>query len=161
MACLLMPSWDHPTRGLLSNARSWDEYRQSSHFRQLSFWINMTMRVVMHRLWASGAGTQLQIVISSQLELCWSLPYPPRAMSPSIDAPSTAFYPSENPQHPFNRTWRGTKQDSIRLDGIPKFDDPFAEREWIKVYVAWNHRTYPLFIIFRNIWLVRFDYGGN
>jgi hypothetical protein len=46
---------------------------------------------------------------------------------------STFSYPSEQPEHPFNKIWRGDKPGSVRLDGVPKFDDPYLEREWIKV----------------------------
>lgn len=59
------------------------------------------------------------------------------SMSPSIDIGTPAsFHPSEHPEHPFNKLWRGDKQRTVSLDGIPKFDDPFAEREWIKEHMA-------------------------
>jgi len=65
-------------------------------------------------------------------------------MSPSIDTPKhqshhTSVHPSdslENPDHPFNKAWRGDKQGNVRLNGIPKFTNPLAEREWIKEHLA-------------------------
>jgi hypothetical protein len=63
-------------------------------------------------------------------------------MSPSGDIPSainghskpaSAHVDLQNPEHPFNKVWRGDKQGTVRLESIPKFDDPYAEREWIKV----------------------------
>ena len=34
----------------------------------------------------------------------------------------------------FNRIWRGDKQGTVRLDGIPSFESPYyEEREWNKV----------------------------
>ncbi|KNZ77905.1 Meiotically up-regulated gene 14 protein [Termitomyces sp. J132] len=32
--------------------------------------------------------------------------------------------------------WRGSKDGSIRLKPMPKFEDPYAEREWIKAHLA-------------------------
>jgi hypothetical protein len=62
-------------------------------------------------------------------------------MSPSIDAPKAqsrhatmiTTSDSNHPDHPFNKGWRGNKQGTVRLEGIPKFADPLEEREWIKV----------------------------
>ena len=35
---------------------------------------------------------------------------------------------------PIDRTWRGNKAGTITMDQrIPKFEDPYEEREWIKV----------------------------
>jgi hypothetical protein len=59
-------------------------------------------------------------------------------MSPSGDIPingKPVATDVQQPDHPFNKIWRGNKQGTIRLDGIPKFDDPYAEREWVKVSV--------------------------
>jgi hypothetical protein len=63
-------------------------------------------------------------------------------MSPSGDIPTStngnvkpAAAELQNSDHPFNKIWRGNKQGTVRLDGIPKFDDPYAEREWVKVSV--------------------------
>jgi len=59
-------------------------------------------------------------------------------MSPSADIPANGQPASKDfdIQHPFNRIWRGNKQGTVRLDGIPMFDDPYAEREWIKGHMA-------------------------
>ncbi|KAF8228121.1 arad-like aldolase/epimerase [Tricholoma matsutake] len=66
-------------------------------------------------------------------------------MSPSGDIPSItngkpADTDTQNPDHPFNKLWRGNKQGTVRLDGIPKFHDPYAEREWIKEHMAATFR---------------------
>ena len=38
---------------------------------------------------------------------------------------------------PIDRTWRGNKAGTITMDQrIPKFEDPYEEREWIKVCSA-------------------------
>ncbi|KAF5367359.1 hypothetical protein D9615_010271 [Tricholomella constricta] len=60
-------------------------------------------------------------------------------MSPSADPVSFKNTPADylgDPTHPFNKVWRGSKDGSVRLDGIPAFDDPYAEREWIKAHMA-------------------------
>ena len=42
--------------------------------------------------------------------------------------------PFKRPSHEnFNRIWQGDKQGTIRLDGIPSFENPYEEREWVKV----------------------------
>jgi len=42
--------------------------------------------------------------------------------------------PKQNtPGRPLDRTWRGDKAGKVVLNGIPKFDSPYDEREWIKV----------------------------
>jgi len=63
-------------------------------------------------------------------------------MSPSGDIPSSNGKSAdlEHPDHPFNRVWRGNKQGTVRLNSIPKFDDPYAEREWIKEHMAATFR---------------------
>jgi hypothetical protein len=72
-------------------------------------------------------------------------------MSPSVDAVKPKDAP-EDGTHPlkqvntqanqqddpelaiFNKAWRGSEDGtSVRLDSIPKFEDPYEEREWIKV----------------------------
>ncbi|KAH0579576.1 Meiotically up-regulated gene 14 protein [Termitomyces sp. J132] len=56
-------------------------------------------------------------------------------MSPSADS----VPPKSNgldPNNPFNKIWRGSKDGSIALKPMPKFDDPYAEREWIKAHLA-------------------------
>lgn len=84
------------------------------------------------------------------------------SMSPSIDIGTPAsFHPSEHPEHPFNKLWRGDKQRTVSLDGIPKFDDPFAEREWIKVSNLERCRELLFHSLFRNIWLLRFVCGES
>ncbi|RDB18235.1 Meiotically up-regulated gene 14 protein [Hypsizygus marmoreus] len=60
-------------------------------------------------------------------------------MSPSVDTVTSkhdAPQPLSDPQHPFNKVWRGNKEGTIRLNGIPSFTDPYAEREWIKEHMA-------------------------
>ncbi|KAF8063970.1 arad-like aldolase/epimerase [Lyophyllum atratum] len=61
-------------------------------------------------------------------------------MSPSADPVTSEMHgPTDylgNPKHPFSKTWRGSEDGAVRLDGIPKFDDLYAEREWIKEHMA-------------------------
>lgn len=61
-------------------------------------------------------------------------------MSPSVDAVQsgnpTLGHPLDQPNHPFNKIWRGSKDGSVGLRGIPRFEDPYEEREWIKVCSA-------------------------
>jgi hypothetical protein len=62
-------------------------------------------------------------------------------MSPSVDAPKfqsnhtvvQQSVPLDHPDHPSNKLWRGDKQGNVRMNRTPQFDDPYAEREWIKV----------------------------
>ncbi|KAG6900195.1 hypothetical protein C0993_001711 [Termitomyces sp. T159_Od127] len=56
-------------------------------------------------------------------------------MSPSAEPVSTA-YNGLDPKHPFNKLWRGSKDGSVKLEPMPKFVDPYAEREWIKAHLA-------------------------
>ncbi|KAG6914766.1 hypothetical protein DXG01_015457 [Tephrocybe rancida] len=53
-------------------------------------------------------------------------------MSPSADPVANNL----DAKHSFNRMWRGSKDGSVQLKPMPKFDDPYAEREWIKVHMA-------------------------
>ncbi|KAJ3757509.1 class II aldolase/adducin N-terminal [Lentinula raphanica] len=39
-------------------------------------------------------------------------------------------------ENPLRRTWRGDKQGKIELGTVPKFDNPYEEREWIKEHMA-------------------------
>ncbi|KAJ4466039.1 class II aldolase/adducin N-terminal [Lentinula lateritia] len=39
-------------------------------------------------------------------------------------------------ENPLRRTWRGNEQGTIELSSVPKFDDPYQEREWIKEHMA-------------------------
>lgn len=55
-------------------------------------------------------------------------------MSPSAELVST-LNNGLDAKNPFNKLWRGSKDGSIRLQPMPKFEDPYAEREWIKVYI--------------------------
>lgn len=34
---------------------------------------------------------------------------------------------------PLQRTYRGNKEGTIHLEGIPEFDDLYAKRQWVKV----------------------------
>lgn len=66
-------------------------------------------------------------------------------MSPSID--STNGKTTTHEQHDiqpfvrpdtqiFDKIWRGSKDGSVRLHGIPSFESPYEEREWIKAHMA-------------------------
>jgi hypothetical protein len=33
----------------------------------------------------------------------------------------------------FHRVWRGDKEGKVTLKGVPKFENKYEEREWIKV----------------------------
>ncbi|TRM66389.1 class II aldolase/adducin N-terminal [Schizophyllum amplum] len=37
---------------------------------------------------------------------------------------------------PLRRAWRGNKQGTIELASVPRFDNPYDEREWIKGHMA-------------------------
>ncbi|KAJ7280291.1 arad-like aldolase/epimerase [Mycena rebaudengoi] len=39
-------------------------------------------------------------------------------------------------EHPFNRIWRGNKEGTVTVAGVPKFTDKYEEREWIKGHMA-------------------------
>ncbi|KAK1228136.1 hypothetical protein PQX77_008819 [Marasmius sp. AFHP31] len=50
---------------------------------------------------------------------------------------------------PFERLWRGDKEGKISLTGIPKFEDKYEEREWIKSHLAaafrfWGKQGYGI-----------------
>ncbi|KAG6887623.1 hypothetical protein C0995_013953 [Termitomyces sp. Mi166 len=56
-------------------------------------------------------------------------------MGPSADSIS----PLSNgldPKSVFNKIWRGSEDGSIRLKPMPKFGDPYDEREWVKAHLA-------------------------
>ena len=58
-------------------------------------------------------------------------------MSPALgiheqDDYEPATFKRPSPEN-FNRIWRGDKEGTVRLDGIPSFENPHEEREWIKV----------------------------
>ncbi|KAG6830933.1 hypothetical protein H0H92_013861 [Tricholoma furcatifolium] len=53
-------------------------------------------------------------------------------MSPSADN----IQPKSSSAEADNRGWRGSKDGSVTFKGMPKFDDPYAEREWIKAHMA-------------------------
>lgn len=36
-------------------------------------------------------------------------------------------------KNPLQRTYRGNKEGTIHMEGIPQFDDPYQKREWVKV----------------------------
>ncbi|RDB18224.1 Meiotically up-regulated gene 14 protein [Hypsizygus marmoreus] len=60
-------------------------------------------------------------------------------MNPSTEisySPTHLPSPPNDPRHPFNKVWRGSADGSVRLQGIPQFDDPYAERKWIKAHMA-------------------------
>lgn len=38
--------------------------------------------------------------------------------------------------NPLNRVWRGDREGKIGFDGVPKFDNPYEEREWVKAHMA-------------------------
>ncbi|KAH0584653.1 hypothetical protein H2248_010184 [Termitomyces sp. 'cryptogamus'] len=56
-------------------------------------------------------------------------------MSPSAE-PVSPKTNGLDPNDAFNKMWRGSKDGSIRLKPMPKFEDPYAEREWIKAHLA-------------------------
>ncbi|KAG6830934.1 hypothetical protein H0H92_013862 [Tricholoma furcatifolium] len=57
-------------------------------------------------------------------------------MSPSADPVQHHDGYDLDADHPFTRVWRGTKDGSVKLAPMPKFNDPYAEREWIKAHLA-------------------------
>ncbi|KAG6816247.1 hypothetical protein H0H87_007461 [Tephrocybe sp. NHM501043] len=59
-------------------------------------------------------------------------------MSPTAEpvAPVASNGSAFDAKHPFIKLWRGSKDGSVRMEPMPKFDDPYAEREWIKAHMA-------------------------
>jgi hypothetical protein len=46
-------------------------------------------------------------------------------------------------QNPLQRVWRGNKEGTVTMAGVPRFDNSYDEREWIKVndsFVPYNER---------------------
>ncbi|GAA5820314.1 hypothetical protein JCM3770_004043 [Rhodotorula araucariae] len=43
---------------------------------------------------------------------------------------------SNLPENPLERTYRGNKQGTIHMEGIPQFDNPYQKREWVKEQLA-------------------------
>ena len=39
-------------------------------------------------------------------------------------------------KNPLERVWRGDKEGKVRMVGVPNFDNPYEEREWIKAHMA-------------------------
>ncbi|KAG7085535.1 hypothetical protein E1B28_003093 [Marasmius oreades] len=40
------------------------------------------------------------------------------------------------PEKPIDRLWRGDKAGNVKLDGIPTFQNPYQQREWVKEHMA-------------------------
>jgi hypothetical protein len=36
-------------------------------------------------------------------------------------------------KNPFHRVWRGNREGTVTLTGVPTFESKYDEREWIKV----------------------------
>lgn len=47
-------------------------------------------------------------------------------------------------ENPLRRTWRGNAEGTIDLGTVPKFENPYDEREWIKVHISLYHPTFLL-----------------
>lgn len=62
-------------------------------------------------------------------------------MSPALDAEASEengyrngdAHPTELEENRVDRMYRGDKQGTIKMEGVPKFTNPYDEREWIKV----------------------------
>ncbi|THH12504.1 hypothetical protein EW146_g7629 [Bondarzewia mesenterica] len=54
--------------------------------------------------------------------------------------------------NPLCRTWRGDKEGKVRLAVVPEFEDPYEEREWIKLHFvtggSWvTERVFPVITV--------------
>ncbi|KIY45793.1 arad-like aldolase/epimerase [Fistulina hepatica ATCC 64428] len=60
------------------------------------------------------------------------------AVHKSSNGASSQFHQSLEglAENPLRRTWRGTEQGTIELETVPRFDNPYDEREWIKAHMA-------------------------
>jgi ribulose-5-phosphate 4-epimerase/fuculose-1-phosphate aldolase len=67
-----------------------------------------------------------------------SVTAPPHKSSNSTHQSSNSHHPSADglAENPLRRTWRGDKEGKIELAVIPKFQDKYAEREWVKAHLA-------------------------
>ncbi|KAL1749262.1 class II aldolase/adducin N-terminal [Schizophyllum fasciatum] len=66
---------------------------------------------------------------------------PTATSTTSASTETTTTYSGQNVKNlkkePVDRTWRGNKQGTITMDQrIPRFEDPYEEREWVKEHMA-------------------------
>lgn len=66
-------------------------------------------------------------------------------MAPALDLKPSELSSSKNNTHPtglqenrVERLYRGNKQGTIKLQGVPKFDNPYDHREWIKACILFS-----------------------
>ncbi|WVW84365.1 hypothetical protein I302_106399 [Kwoniella bestiolae CBS 10118] len=52
------------------------------------------------------------------------------------EKPKENAHKTDLAKNPFERVWRGNREGTIRMGGVPKFDDPYEERKWIKEHMA-------------------------
>ncbi|KAJ7680884.1 arad-like aldolase/epimerase [Mycena polygramma] len=65
-------------------------------------------------------------------------------MGPALDLPASqenghkngTTHPTDLEEDRLERTYRGDKQGTIKLAGVPKFSNPYEERDWIKSHMA-------------------------
>ena len=50
--------------------------------------------------------------------------------------PSTNTHKQDLADNPFQRVWRGNREGTIKMPGVPKFDDKYEERTWLKQHMA-------------------------
>lgn len=55
----------------------------------------------------------------------------------AIQTKSTAStHKKDLAENPFQRVWRGDRQGSIKMPGVPTFEDTYEERRWVKQHMA-------------------------
>ena len=78
-------------------------------------------------------------VCATYLLFCWNIMAPTATAPNGTDSATTKS--GQNVKNlkkdPIDRTWRGNNAGTITMDQrIPKCEDPYEEREWIKVCSA-------------------------
>jgi hypothetical protein len=49
---------------------------------------------------------------------------------------TTTTHKQDRNSNPFQRVWRGNRDGTIKMPGVPTFDDKYEERTWLKQHMA-------------------------
>jgi len=64
----------------------------------------------------------------------------PRLHLQGVSDPSSSSTTNTHKQdlndNPFQRVWRGDRAGTIKMPGVPTFDDKYEERKWLKQHMA-------------------------
>jgi len=52
------------------------------------------------------------------------------------NASQTNTHKQDLDDNPFQRVWRGNREGTIKMPGVPTFDDKHEERKWLKEHMA-------------------------